>query len=63
MRYPPNFGFSQEHFERNLIMTRMMPNGATFWFQGAICLCGEKNKDWEYLIPEARLGLSNAQLN
>lgn len=58
-----NEAFSYEHFRDNLLITRTIPNGATFWFQGAICLCGERDKDWEYLIPEARLGLSNARLN
>jgi len=63
MREQLNSGFDNEHFERNLAITRMLPNSATFWFQGVICLCGKRDKDWEYLIPEARLGLSNAQLN
>ena len=61
--YPLNYKFSQKYFEENLILTRMTPNGATFWFQGAICLCGQKDKDWQYLIPEGKLGLSNAKLN
>lgn len=59
----PNANFSEEYFDRNLVITRMLTNGATFWFQGAICICGEKDRDWEWLIPEAKLGLTNAQLN
>ena len=59
----PNANFSEGYFGRNLAVTRLIPNGATFWFQGAICICGQKDKDWEYHIPEAKLGLSNAQLN
>ncbi len=59
----PNAYFSEEYFKRNLAITRILTNGATFWFQGAICLCGEINKDWEYLVSKAKLGLSNADLN
>ena len=55
--------FDAEYFKRNLAICRLLPNGATFWFQGVICICGLKNKDWEYLIPEAKLGLDNSQLN
>lgn len=63
MKDKPNANFSKEYFERNLAVTELMPNGATFWFQGAICLCGQKDRHWKYLIPEAKLGLSNAELN
>ncbi len=63
MNNNPNYNFSQAYFEKNLAVTRILTDGATFWFQGAICLCGQKNRDWEYLIPEAKLGLSNAELN
>ena len=59
----PKF-FDAEYFERNLAITKyLIPNGATFWFQGAICLLGKKREDWDFLIPEAALGLSNAVLN
>jgi len=59
----PNVNFSKEYFERNLAVIKLIPNSATFWFQGVICICGQKDKHWEYLIPEAKLGLSNALFN
>ena len=54
--YEP-WGRDREDFECNLTITHFLTNGASFWFQGVICIAGKKGEDWDWVMDINLMGV------
>jgi hypothetical protein len=59
----PNNKDKAEYIERNLLLIRATGMGASFWLTAILCLIGEQGRDWDWLLREEAIGVSNAHWN